>query len=115
MTMSNLLDLTDRVAVVIGGTSGIGLAIAVGLARHGAHVVPTGRRAQLVAGVCDEIHAAGVRTLQHPADVTDPQSLDMLRDAVLLEFGRVDILVNAAGYTFKQPTAEVSAACNGPA
>ena len=108
--MPNLLDLTDRVAVVIGATSGIGRAIALGLAQHGGHVVPTGRRRQQLEAVCSEIEGAGRRTLCQPSDVTDQQSLESLRDAVLHEFGRVDILVNAAGYTFKQATAEVSLA-----
>jgi NAD(P)-dependent dehydrogenase (short-subunit alcohol dehydrogenase family) len=106
--MSNLLDLTDRVAVVIGGTSGIGRAIAVGLAQHGAHVVPTGRRKEQLEAVCGAIESAGVRTLCQPADVTDGQSLESLREAVLNAFGRVDILVNAAGYTFKQASAKMS-------
>jgi NAD(P)-dependent dehydrogenase (short-subunit alcohol dehydrogenase family) len=106
--MRNLLDLTDRVAVVIGATSGIGRALALGLARHGAHVVPTGRRKAQLETVCREIEGTGALTLCHPADVTDRQSLDALRDAVLTRFGHVDILVNAAGYTFKQATSEMS-------
>lgn len=106
--MRNLLDLTNRVAVVIGATSGIGRTIAVGLAEHGAHVVPTGRRQTQLGEVCCQIQRAGVRTLCRKADVTDRESLNGLRDAVLEEFGAVDILVNAAGYTFKQATATVS-------
>jgi NAD(P)-dependent dehydrogenase (short-subunit alcohol dehydrogenase family) len=86
--MPSCLDLTDRVAVVIGGTSGIGRALASGLADHGARVVPASRR------------SPGL-----PADVRDRGSLDAFRDAVLERFGAVDILVNAAGYTTKQPTA----------
>ena len=103
--MLNSLDLTDRVAVVIGATSGIGRAIAVGLAHHGADVVPTGRRRQQVESACKDIEATGRRTLRQVSDVTERQSLDALRDAVLEHFGRVDILVNAAGYTVKSPTA----------
>src|SRR5271154_6403119 len=89
--MANCLDLTDRVAVVIGGTSGIGRALSVGLQQHGAHVVPSGRSA-----------------LRHAADVTSRPSLERLRDGVLEEFGRIDILVNAAGITFRQPTENVT-------
>ena len=106
--MRNVFDLTNRVAVVLGATSGIGRAIAVGLAQHGAHVVPTGRRRAQLEEVCCEIQRAGVRTMCQTADVTDRGSLDGLRDAVLGELGEVDILVNAAGYTFKQPTATVT-------
>ncbi len=105
--MRTCLDLTDRVAVVIGATSGIGRALAAGLAEYGAHVVPTGRRRQNVEAVCREIEALGRHTLCLAADVKERQSLDVLRDAVLRHFGRVDILVNSAGYTFKQPTAAV--------
>jgi NAD(P)-dependent dehydrogenase (short-subunit alcohol dehydrogenase family) len=105
--MKSCLDLTGRVAVVIGATSGIGRALAVGLAEHGADVVPTGRRRDRVQSVCREIEAAGVRTLCYPADVRDRNSLVALRDAVVECFGRVDVLVNAAGYTFRQPTLEV--------
>lgn len=103
--MPSCLDLTDRVAVVIGATSGIGRAIAVGLAEHGADVVPSGRRRQQVESACRDIEAAGRRSLAHASDATDRRSLDLLRDAAVDAFGHVDILVNAAGYTFKQPTA----------
>lgn len=96
-------DLVDRVAVVIGATSGLGRAVAVGLAMHGADVVPTGRRVESTADVCREIEEAGRRTFCQPVDVTERESLDSLRDAALREFGRVDILVNAAGYTFREP------------
>jgi NAD(P)-dependent dehydrogenase (short-subunit alcohol dehydrogenase family) len=102
-TMANCLDLNDRIAVVIGASSGLGRALAVGLAAHGAHVVPSGRRLEATAEVCREIEEAGRRTLCQPVDVTERASVDALRDAVLQEFGRVDILINAAGYTFREP------------
>jgi len=107
-------DLTGRVAVVIGGTSGLGLAIARGLAQCGAAVVPTGRRAVLVEQACREVEAVGGRTLRFTSDATDRASLKDLRDAVLREFGRVDILVNSAGRTVKKPTAEIEDAEWGP-
>jgi len=105
--MPNSLDLTGRVAVVIGATSGIGRVLAVGLAHHGADVVPSGRREEHVADVCAEIEALGRRTLSQICDVRDRASIDALRDAVLAKLGRVDILVNAAGITFKKPTLEI--------
>lgn len=108
--MTNLFDLTGRVAVVIGGTSGLGRAIAVGLAEHGADVVAVGRRTEKVAEVAAEIRAAGRHTLEQTVDVTDRATIDALRDVVLAELGRVDILVNAAGETFRQPTIEVDEA-----
>ena len=106
--MANLFDLSGRVAVVMGATSGLGRAIAIGLAQHGANVVPTGRRIELVESACQEIEAAGRRTLCRPSDARDRKSIDALRDAVLASFGRVDILVNAAGIVIRQPTAAVS-------
>jgi len=106
--MTDSLCIRDRVAVVIGGTSGLGQALAVGLAEHGAHVVPSGRRKSEIDATAREIEAVGSRTLRCPVDVRNRNSLDELRDAMLAEFGRVDILINAAGYTFKQPTLSLS-------
>jgi NAD(P)-dependent dehydrogenase (short-subunit alcohol dehydrogenase family) len=103
--MTGPLDIHGRVAVVVGGTSGIGRALALGLAAHGADVIATGRRAAEAEAVAAEIEAAGRRTARKTADARSRESLDSLRDAVLAEFGRVDILINAAGYTFREPTA----------
>jgi NAD(P)-dependent dehydrogenase (short-subunit alcohol dehydrogenase family) len=108
MGISNIMDLNARVAVVLGGTSGLGRALAHGLAQHNATVIATGRRADRVAEVSAELESAGCETLAHPADVTDRKSIDAFRDAVLQRFGRVDIVVNAAGVTLKQPVAEIS-------
>src|ERR1700689_4474101 len=102
--MSNCFDLSNRVAVVVGGTSGIGPTIAIGLAEQGADVVPTGRRAHHVEEVCAAVEGMGRRTLRQVTDVRERESIDALRDATLQHLGRVDILVNAAGFTFKQPT-----------
>lgn len=107
MPKTNFTDLSGRVAVVTGGTSGIGREIAIGLAEAGAHVVPTGRRESLVGAVCAEIRSTGVRTLEMPCDVGVRASVDALRDAVVAEFGQVDILVNSAGVTAKRPTLDV--------
>jgi NAD(P)-dependent dehydrogenase (short-subunit alcohol dehydrogenase family) len=106
--MPNCFDLSNRVAVVIGGTSGLGCAIALGLAEQGADVVPTGRRANHMEEVCTAIEKLGRRTLRQVTDVRSRPSIDALRDAILLEFGRVDILVNAAGFTFRQPTIDLT-------
>jgi len=106
--MNSSLCIQDRVAVVIGGTTGLGRTLAIGLAQHGAHAIPAGRRASEVDATASEIEAVGRSTLRHTTDVRDRGSLDALRDAVLAEFGRVDILINAAGYTFKEPTAAMA-------
>jgi len=101
---SRLFDLTGKTAVVAGGTSGIGRALAVGLAEAGADVVSTGRRAELVDEVAGDIEARGRRTLRLNADVTDRVSLERVRDACVAEFGGIDILVCAAGITKRVPT-----------
>jgi NAD(P)-dependent dehydrogenase (short-subunit alcohol dehydrogenase family) len=102
------LDLTGRVAVVIGGTSGIGLAIAKGLAEAGADVVPTARRRELVVAAAAEIEARGRRSLRLTSDVNDRGSLEALRDSSVADFGKVDILVNCAGRTRRTPTLDLS-------
>jgi NAD(P)-dependent dehydrogenase (short-subunit alcohol dehydrogenase family) len=102
-----LLELTTKTAVVIGGTSGIGLAITRGLAQAGANVVPTGRRDEQVHAAAAEVAALGRRSLAHTCDVTDNASLERLLQAVLAEFGGVQILVNCAGRTKRTPTLEV--------
>ena len=98
------LDLDGRVAVVIGGTSGIGRAIAHGLAEAGADVVATSRRAEQVELVAEEIEDRGRQTLRITSDVADKASLKSLRDQVIGAFGKVDILVNCAGRTKRAPT-----------
>ena len=103
-----LFDLTGRVAVVTGGTSGLGRGIAMGLAEAGADVVATSRRLEQVELVAAEIEKRGRRTLRVASDVVDRSSVQNLHDAVLKEFGKVDILVNAAGVTHKAPTLEES-------
>jgi NAD(P)-dependent dehydrogenase (short-subunit alcohol dehydrogenase family) len=104
----NSLDLKDRVAVVIGGTSGLGRIIGMGLCEAGAHVIATGRRQLLVDEVADAVRAAGRDTLNRTVDVGDRHSIDELRDAVVAKFGRVDILVNAAGRIKRTPTMDLT-------
>jgi NAD(P)-dependent dehydrogenase (short-subunit alcohol dehydrogenase family) len=99
-----IFDLTGRVAVVMGGTSGIGRVLALALADAGAGVVATGRREALVNEVASEIENRGRQTLRRATDARNRESIDSLRDAVLDRLGRVDILVNAAGQIFRKPT-----------
>ncbi|MEO6050881.1 MAG: glucose 1-dehydrogenase [Pyrinomonadaceae bacterium] len=104
----NVTNLSNRTAVVIGGTSGLGRAIAVAMARSGANVVAAGRRAELVAEVCAEIEKVGRKTMPQTVDVSKRESIDVLRNAVVEKFGGVDILVNAAGRTARKPTSEIT-------
>lgn len=100
------LDLTGKTAVVIGGTSGIGLTLAKGLAEAGANVVATGRRADLVTAAATDIRKLGRRTLDMPCDVTQEATIEQLCQRVASELGRTDILVNCAGRTKRAPTLE---------
>lgn len=98
------LDLAGKVAVVVGGSSGIGKVLALGLAKGGADVVSSARRKDLVDELAGEIEALGKRSLRVTCDVADRASLERLLRACLDEFGKVDILVNAAGVTKRAPT-----------
>ncbi|HEY0406468.1 MAG TPA: glucose 1-dehydrogenase [Pyrinomonadaceae bacterium] len=102
------LELSGKVAVVIGGTSGIGRAIAHGLAEAGAVVVPTSRRLEQVETTATEIESRGQQTLRLASDVSDRSSLQRLLEESLKAFGKVDILVNSAGRTKRAPTLDFS-------
>ena len=105
---SSLFDLSGRVAVVTGGTSGIGRTLALGLADAGADVVAVGRREALVHEVADAIEARGRRTLRLTADVTDQAALERVRDACVDRLGRVDVLLCAAGVTKRVATLDMT-------
>jgi NAD(P)-dependent dehydrogenase (short-subunit alcohol dehydrogenase family) len=105
---TDLFNLHGRVAVVVGGTSGIGRVLALGLADAGADVVATARRAALVEEVSAEIEAKGRRTLRVETDVLDRHSLGATCDAVLNAFGHVDVVVYCAGVSKRVPTVDMS-------
>ena len=94
--------------MVIGGTSGIGHAIALALAEAGADVVPTARRQPLVDAACEQVRKLGRQTIACTVDVRDGASLAGLLDRVVGRFGRVDVLVNAAGAILRKPTIEMT-------
>lgn len=98
------LDLAGKVAVVVGGSSGIGRTLALGLAEAGADVVSSARRQELVNTLADEIEELGRKSLRVTCDVSDRASLHNLLNACVEKFGKVDILVNAAGITKRAPT-----------
>jgi len=103
-----LLELTNKTAVVIGGTSGIGLELSRGLAQAGANVVPTGRRPEQVRLEASAIEGLGRRSLAVPCDVTDSSTIEHLLAEVCGVFGSVDILVNCAGRTKRAPSIDFS-------
>ena len=92
----------------MGGTSGIGLTLAKGLAQAGANVIPSGRRPELVRSAAAEIQGLGRKSLVVASDVTERASLEALLAATCAEFGKVDILINCAGITRRTPTLDVS-------
>jgi NAD(P)-dependent dehydrogenase (short-subunit alcohol dehydrogenase family) len=104
--MYKQLDLNGKVAVVVGGSSGIGRTLALGLAQGGADVVSSARRKELVDELAGEIEALGKRTLRVTCDVADRSSLESLLKSCVDKFGKVDILLNAAGITKRAPTVD---------
>jgi NAD(P)-dependent dehydrogenase (short-subunit alcohol dehydrogenase family) len=104
------LNLQGRVAVVVGGTTGIGRALALGLAEAGATVVASARRADQVESVAAELEQRGSRTLRATSDVGNKPSLEKLLEVTLARFDKVDILVNCAGFTKRSATVDVSEA-----
>ena len=101
-----LFDLGGKVAVVVGGTSGIGLAMALGLADAGADVVATSRRQEQVDEAAAAIEAKGRKALRLASDVGDRGSLEKLLEGTLAELKQVDILINCAGKIKRAPTVD---------
>jgi NAD(P)-dependent dehydrogenase (short-subunit alcohol dehydrogenase family) len=96
--------LQDKIAVVIGGTSGIGLAICLACAEAGAHVVSSSRSKSQVDSTASKIETLNRRTLRVTCDVSDRASLEHLSEIVDHELGHPDILINCAGRIQKAPT-----------
>jgi NAD(P)-dependent dehydrogenase (short-subunit alcohol dehydrogenase family) len=102
--MTDIFSLANKTVVVIGGTSGIGRTLSIGLAQAGADVVASARRKEKVEETAAEIERRGRRTLRITSDVCDRGSLEHLVAESLREFKKVDILVNCAGITARTPT-----------
>jgi len=101
-----LFDLSGKSAVVVGGTSGIGLAMAVGLAEAGANVVASSRRQEQVDDAASLIEGRGRKSLRLTSDVADRATLQRLLDETVKAWGKVDILINCAGKIKRAPTVD---------
>jgi len=104
--MSELFSLKDRVAVVTGASSGLGIVFAEGLAEAGAKVVVAARRKERLDALVGKLTAKGFEALAVVCDVTDADDVDRMVQAALERFGRIDILVNNAGLSVNLPAEE---------
>jgi NAD(P)-dependent dehydrogenase (short-subunit alcohol dehydrogenase family) len=108
VSITSIFSLEGKTAVVIGGTSGIGRVLSLGLADAGADVIASARRSEQVEGTAAEIEERGRKTLRVCSDVRDRTSLDKLSSAALQAYGKVDILINCAGRIKRTPTLSVA-------
>lgn len=106
LTVQSLFDLKGKVAVVTGGAKGLGQAMALALAGAGADVVITGKTQANNERAAEEVKSMGRRAMAVEADVRDPIQVENMVAAVVKEFGRVDILINSAGYADVRPITE---------
>jgi NAD(P)-dependent dehydrogenase (short-subunit alcohol dehydrogenase family) len=106
--MSNLFDLTGKVVIVTGSGRGLGRAIAVGVADHGATTVVCSRTLTEAQAVVDQIVASGGTALALRVDTADRGSCQALIDETVAAYGRIDVLVNNAGIDIIEPAEEVS-------
>jgi len=103
-----LFPLNGKVAVITGGTSGIGRALSLGLAQAGADIVATARRLQQVDDTATAVEALGRKALRIASDVCDRASLQRVLESAVAEFGKVDILINCAGRIKRTPTLDLA-------
>ena len=103
-----LFDLSGKVVLFIGGGGGLGQAVSLGLASAGADVIPVGRSAESNADLVIQIEDLGRKSLLTSVDITDENDIKRLVDQVMNKFGRIDILINAAGKNYKKPALELS-------
>jgi NAD(P)-dependent dehydrogenase (short-subunit alcohol dehydrogenase family) len=108
MKNSSLFDLSGRVAIVTGGSAGLGLQMAEGLAEMGAHLALCARNKERCQQAAEELAKLGVQTLALACDVKQPSSIRDAAEAVFAQFGRIDILINNAGTSWGAPTEEMT-------
>src|SRR5277367_261814 len=108
MTNCRMFDLTGRVAVITGGSVGLGRQMAEGLAEMGANLVLCARKKERCQQAAEELQKIGVRTLALGCDVKDPASIRAVAETAVKEFGRIDILINNAGTSWGALTEEMT-------
>jgi NAD(P)-dependent dehydrogenase (short-subunit alcohol dehydrogenase family) len=102
------IDLSGKIAVVVGGSQGIGFAIARGLAEAGATVVIANRKIEKGQSAAESISKDGFKAVAIPADITDKSSVESLMARVMSDFGQIDILVNSAGAMVRKPAEDIT-------
>src|SRR6201993_3955709 len=107
MHTSKLFDLSGRVAIVTGGSIGLGRQMAQGLAEMGANVVLCARKKERCEAAAAELRSLGVKAMALGCDVKDPASVKDVVDATVAEFGRIDVLINNAGIAWGAPVEEM--------
>jgi NAD(P)-dependent dehydrogenase (short-subunit alcohol dehydrogenase family) len=100
MSVKALFDLTGKVALITGGSRGLGLQMAHALGEMGASIAIAARKIEELDAAKAELTAAGIKAERFPADLTDVEAAQVLTDAVMQRFGQIDILINNAGATW---------------
>jgi NAD(P)-dependent dehydrogenase (short-subunit alcohol dehydrogenase family) len=107
MNVKQLFDLTGRVAIVTGGSIGLGRQMAEGLAEMGANLVLCARKKERCQQAAEDLRKLGVKTLALACDVKNPADIQQVADATMTQFGRIDILINNAGTSWGAPVEEM--------
>jgi gluconate 5-dehydrogenase len=107
MNTKDLFDLAGRVAIITGGSVGLGRQMAEGLAEMGANVVLCARKKERCEQAAEELKQLGVKTLALGCDVKNPEQVQAVVNATVSQFGRIDILINNAGTSWGAPVEEM--------
>jgi gluconate 5-dehydrogenase len=107
-SVRELFDLSGRVAIVTGGSMGLGRQMAEALAEMGANLVLCARKKERCVRAAEELQSLGVKTVALGCDVRNPAEIQNVVDATLVQFGRIDILINNAGTSWGAPVEEMS-------
>ena len=107
MSVKQLLDLTGRVAIITGGSIGLGRQMAEGLAEMGANLVLCARKAERCQEAAEELQQLGIKAMSLACDVRSQASVQELVDATISQFGKIDILINNAGISWGAPVEEM--------